>query len=113
MAKKKKQNKNRSQGADGEVIRVRLPEEGEVLGQVIQMLGGGLMLTRCVDGHTRQVRIPGKHRRRMWTRLGDVIILRPQYGLDPENKGELVHRYRNNENQFLFKRDLIPEEYLQ
>ncbi len=116
MAKKNrrgKANKNRTQSADGEVIRVRLPQEGEVLGQVIQLLGGGLLLTKCVDGKVRQVRIPGKYRKRMWTRTGDVIICMPEYGLHPESKGELVHRFRKNETKILFQRGLIPEEFLE
>lgn len=114
VAKKKgsKGTKYRTQGEDGEVIRVRQPGEGEVLGQVIQNLGGGLLLTRCTDGHVRQVRIPGKLRRRMWTRVGDVILLIPEYGLHPEKKGQLEYTYKKNEVSFLFDQGLIPEEYL-
>jgi translation initiation factor 1A len=113
MVKKKgKGTKFRSQGVDGEVIRVRLPKEDEVLGQVIQNLGGGLLLTRCTDGHTRQIRIPGKLRRRMWTRVGDVILLIPEYGLHPDTKGQLEYTYRKNEVKFLYDQELIPEEYL-
>ena len=116
MAKKKKsgkkKKKTRTKAEDGAVIRYKLPKEGEVFGQVIQLLGAGLMLTRCVDGKVRQVRIPGKYRKRMWTRTGDVIICIPQYGLHPETKGELVHRYRKNVLPILFEKGLIPEEYL-
>ena len=114
MVKKnrKGKNKTRTHSKDGEVIRVRLPKEDEILGQVIQLLGGGLLLSRCIDGKMRQIRIPGKYRKRMWTRTGDIIILLPQYGLNPDKKGELKHRYRKNENQFLFERGLIPEDYL-
>lgn len=110
MRKKKKKDKNRTN--TGEVIRVKLPNTGEILGQVIQLLGGGLLLTRCVDDKVRQVRIPGKFRKRMWTRTGDVIILMPEYGLHPDEKGTLVHRYRKNETNILYKQGLIPEEYL-
>ncbi|MFV2016095.1 MAG: translation initiation factor 1A, partial [Candidatus Heimdallarchaeota archaeon] len=55
-----------------------------MLGQVIQNLGGRLLLVRCKDGKTRKVMIPGKYRRRMWVRLGDVIILIPQFGMDED-----------------------------
>lgn len=93
---------------------MRLPrkQDGEVLGQVIQTLGGGLLLVRCLDGFTRQINIPGRYRKRMWVRLGDVIIIIPQYGLDEEGKGTLEHRYRKNGAQILFERGLIPEEYI-
>ncbi len=49
----------------------------------------------------------------MWTRTGDVIICMPEYGLHPESKGELVHRFRKNETKILFQRGLIPEEFLE
>ncbi len=109
---RKKQKKHRSKGSNEEIIRTRLPQEGEVLGQVIQLLGGRLLLTRCVDGKIRQIHIPGKHRRRMWTRLGDVILTMPQYGLQPDTKGSLVYRYRHNELNVLKSKKLIPEEFL-
>jgi hypothetical protein len=48
----------------------------------------------------------------MWTRVGDVIIIIPQFGLDPENKGNLEHRYRRNGALILYERGLIPEEYI-
>ena len=91
-----------------------MPEEdkGEVLGQVIQTLGGGLLLVRCMDGFTRKINIPGKYRKRMWTRVGDVIIIIPQFGLHPEEKGDLEHRYRRNGALILYERGLIPEEYI-
>lgn len=92
-------------------IRVRLPKEGEVLGQVIQTLGNRMLLVRCMDGVTRKVRISGKHRRRMWVRVGDVIALAPHYGMQ-EDKGTMVYRYQKRGAQILFERDLIPEEYL-
>ena len=117
IAKKKQKKKgkrtNRTQVAD-QIIRVRLPkkEDGEVLGQVIQTLGGGLLLVRCLDGHTRQINIPGKYRKRMWVRLGDVIRIIPQFGLDEKGKGTLEHRYRKNGAQILYNRGLIPEEYI-
>lgn len=110
MAKKKKSQ----QGDDGQVIRVRLPDpdNGEVLGQIIQLLGGNLLLVRCTDGHIRKVRIPGKYRKRMWSRTGDVVLVVPEYGLHPEEKGILEHKYTANQAKFLYEKGLIPEEYI-
>lgn len=91
---------------------MRLPEEGEVLGQVIQTLGNRMLLVRCTDGLTRKVRISGKHRRRMWVKTGDVIALMPHYGMSPDEKGTMTYRYRSKGARELYKRDLIPEEYI-
>lgn len=108
---RKKKQKHRSKSEGDGIIRTRLPQEGEVLGQVIQLLGGRLLLTKCTDGNVRQVHIPGKHRRRMWTRLGDIILTMPRYGLQPDTKGDLVYRYRQNEVKVLQSKNLIPEEF--
>ena len=102
-------NKNSNSG--DEVIRVRLPKEGETLGQVIQLLGNRLLLVRCTDGVTRQVMISGKHKRRMWVNVGDVIALSVHWGMN-EEKGTMVHRYKSKGSKILHERGLIPEEYL-
>lgn len=100
-------NDNENEGT----VRVRLPKEGEVLGQVIQMLGNRMLLVRCTDGVTRKVRISGKHRYRMWVNRGDVIALTPHYGMQ-EDKGTMVFRYKKRGKKLLHKRGLIPEEYV-
>ncbi|HEX54936.1 MAG TPA: translation initiation factor 1A, partial [Candidatus Altiarchaeales archaeon] len=38
----------------GEVVqRVRIPRDGQILGEVEQLLGDRRMLVKCVDGHRR------------------------------------------------------------
>ena len=56
-----------------EIARIRVPKEGEVLGIVELMLGGDKMRVRCDDGKVRICRIPGKLRKRVWIRVGDLI----------------------------------------
>ena len=48
----------------------------------------------------------------MWVRLGDVILLIPQFGMNEDGKGMLEFRYSKNEAKLLYERQLIPEEYL-
>lgn len=91
--------------------RIRLPEEDEVLGQVIQMLGNRMLLVRCMDGVTRKVRISGKHRYRMWVKRGDVIALQPHYGMQAD-RGTMTYRYKRREARKLYQKDIIPEEYV-
>ncbi len=95
-----------------ETIRARLPNEGEVFGVVVQILGAAILLVRCLDGHMRQVRIPGKFRKRMWCRIGDLIVVMPLYGMNPDKKGELVYRYKTNEVSWLVKNNYVPEDFL-
>lgn len=89
-----------------------MPEEGEVLGQVIQKLGGAYLLVRCTDGYTRKVRIPGKYKKRMWTRVQDVVAVYPDYGMAETEKGTLEHRYKKLGSKKLYEKGLIPEEYI-
>jgi translation initiation factor 1A len=98
--------------ADSDAIRAQLPNEGEVFGIVIQILGASILLVKCLDGFTRQIRIPGKYRKRLWCRVGDVVIIMPLYGMNPDEKGELVHRFRRNEVQWLINNNHIPEDFV-
>lgn len=109
---KKKQRRGKGKPttqAEGE-FRVPLPAEDEMFGVVIQLLGASTLLVKCEDGLTRQVRIPGKHRKRMWCRVGDVITLRPWYGMKPDEKADLTNRYRQNQVDWLIRNNKLPEE---
>nr|MDW7642081.1 translation initiation factor 1A [Nitrosarchaeum sp.] len=54
----KRQVKNES-----ELKEMRLPEEGELFGRVLKMLGGENVMIKCTDGLTRRGRIRGKLKR--------------------------------------------------
>ena len=98
--------------ADSDAVRAQLPKEGEIFGIVIQILGASILLVKCLDGFTRQIRIPGKYRKRMWCKIGDVVIIMPFYGMNPDERGELVHRFRKNEVQWLINNNHIPESFV-
>ena len=98
--------------ADSDAIRAQLPKRGEFFGIVLQILGASILLVKCLDGFTRQIRIPGKYRKRMWCRVGDVVIIMPLYGMNPDEKGELVHRFRKNEVRWLINNKHIPEDFV-
>ncbi|NYZ78930.1 translation initiation factor eIF-1A [Candidatus Micrarchaeota archaeon] len=72
--------------------RVRLPRKGEVLGVVISMMGGSRMLVDCIDGKERLVRIPGKIKRTIWVKSGDVVLVKP-WEIEADKKADLVWRY--------------------
>ena len=44
---------------------IRLPEEGELFGRVIKLLGSDQVLVKCTDEITRRGRIRGKLKRRI------------------------------------------------
>ncbi|MFH1821666.1 MAG: translation initiation factor eIF-1A [Methanobacteriota archaeon] len=75
-----------------ELERIRTPRSGEVLGVVEQMYGFDRLRVRCKDGFIRNCRIPGKIRKRLWVREGDVVIVRP-WSVQSKEKGDIRHRY--------------------
>ena len=68
-----------------------MPQAGEVLGKAIKMTGGDQVIVKCVDGETRQCRIRGKLKRRMWIREGDVVLVAP-WDFD-NSKADILWRY--------------------
>ncbi|MFQ6052327.1 MAG: translation initiation factor eIF-1A [Candidatus Hydrothermarchaeota archaeon] len=82
-----------------EVIRARLPKEEEVFGIVVQMLGASRIKVDCFDDTKRLCRIPGKMRRRIRIREGDLVIVKPW---DFQNdKADVVWRYTKSEAAWL------------
>ncbi|MDD1725726.1 MAG: translation initiation factor eIF-1A [Euryarchaeota archaeon] len=80
--------------------KVRLPREelGEVFGIVEQMLSANRVEVRSVDGKTRMGRIRGKMKKRVWLRLGDVVVRVPWAFQD---KADIVWRYQGKQVEWL------------
>jgi len=98
----KKAEFERQQQEEEEIRRMKMPRSPEVFGIVEQRLGGSRMSVRCLDGKTRITRIPGRLKRKLWVREGDVVIVEPwEYDKD---KGDLIYKYRRSQMEFL-KRD--------
>jgi translation initiation factor 1A len=94
----------------GEEFRVRLPRrgEGELFGIADMLLGASRIKVMCADGKTRMARIPGKMKKRMWIREGDLVIIRPWKFQD--EKSDVVWRYTKTQASYLSRRKLLPKE---
>jgi translation initiation factor 1A len=68
-----------------------MPQQGEILGRAIKMTGGDQVIVKCADGETRQCRIRGKLKRRMWIREGDIVLVAP-WDFD-NRKADILWRY--------------------
>lgn len=80
-------------------IRVRLPRGEEVLGIIEQRHGGNKMMVACLDGKTRNCRVPGRLKRKLWLRPNDVVLVQP-WELDKE-KADVIFKYRGNQIEWL------------
>jgi len=58
---------------------------------VESLLGSNRLRVRCLDGHERMARIPGKMKKRIWIRQGDIVIVVPWSFQD--EKADVVWRY--------------------
>ncbi|MEM4555128.1 MAG: translation initiation factor eIF-1A [Candidatus Anstonellaceae archaeon] len=85
---------------------LRLPRQGEILGLVVGLVGGGRLIVACKDGKERLCRIPGKIRRNIWVREGDVVIVVP-WEVGGEKKGDIVWRYNKFQAEQLRKQGYI------
>lgn len=93
---------------NGEQKRVRLPKDDQVIGVVEQRLGGSRSDVRCVDGYTRNCRIPGRLKRRLWIREGDIILVEP-WDHQSETRGDIVYKYRRNQAQWLKRKGYLDD----
>ena len=89
--------------------KTKLPYKNEQFAIVMEMSGGSRLKALCEDGNTRMVRIGGKLKRRMWTRVNDLVLIQP-WPIQTDQKADLVHRYLPTERNWVLRRDIIPEE---
>jgi translation initiation factor 1A len=73
-------------------VRVKMPRGREVIGIIAQRVGAGRMQISCMDGKTRNCRVPGRLRRELWLREGDVVIVEP-WEFDQDEKGDILFKY--------------------
>ena len=96
MAFKKFKDKSRKNSpkvfnSENGPVRVKLPRGREVIGIITQRVGGSRMMVSCMDGKTRNCRVPGRKRRGLWLREGDAIIIEP-WEFD-DDKGDVLYKY--------------------
>jgi translation initiation factor 1A len=107
MGKKKKEQAVLQKQQD-EIRRIKLPRAPETFGVVEQRLGGSRMSIRCLDGHKRICRIPGRLKRQLWVREGDIVIVQP-WEYDGDKKGDIIFKYRYSQVDWLKRQGKLKE----
>lgn len=90
-------------------VRVRQPDRrvGEVYAIANKLLGASRIEVVCEDGKVRMGRIPGKLRKRMWIRAGDLLIIAPWEFQD--DKSDIRWRYTKTQAVALSRKRLLPK----
>ena len=101
----------RNENEEQKITSVRLPREGEVIGIIEQRLGGNKMMVRCLDGKTRNCRVPGRLKRKLWLRPEDVVIIEI-WELD-KNRGDVILKYRKNQIEWLKRKNYLETEQIE
>ena len=102
MGKKEKEEQARREALQEELRRIKMPRGIQSIGVLDQRVGGSRSLVRCLDGKTRNCRIPGRLKRRLWVRVGDVLLIEPwEHGGD--EKGDVIFKYKPSQVKYLKK----------
>ncbi len=105
MSKKKVEQAKQEQ-EQLEIRRTRLPRGRETFGILEQRLGGSRSRVKCLDGKTRICRIPGRLKRRLWVRMGDILLVEP-WEQGGDEKGDIIFKYRPTQVHFLKKKGYL------
>ena len=74
--------------------KVRFPRDDQFIGVVEKRLGGSRMNIRSVKGEDILARVPGRAKKFLWIREGDIVLLEP-WELD-EDKADLFYKYKKD-----------------
>jgi len=89
---------------------IRLPEEGELFGRVLKMMGGENVMIKCADNLTRRGRIRGKLKRRVWIRDNDIVIIAP-WDFKEKERGDIIWRFTLPQVTWLKEQNHIPKDF--
>jgi translation initiation factor 1A len=89
-----------------EIARTRLPMKNEIFAIAIEALGGNKMRVECDDGKVRIGRIPGKLLKRIWIRIGDLVLIEP-WKVQSDERCDIIWRYTQTQAAWLKKKGYV------
>ena len=91
-----------------DIRRTPMPKERQVIGICAQRVGGSRMIVKCLDGKERNCRIPGRLKRKLWVREGDVLLIE-KWELGGDERGDVVFKYRPHQAEVLRRKGLLKQ----
>ena len=92
--------------SEEELSDMMLPAANDVLGVAVKLLGFDRVLVKCQDGNERLCRIRGKMKRRVWIRIGDVVLVSP-WDFQSDKRGDLIWRYTRSQAELLRRKGYL------
>ncbi|VVB80975.1 Translation initiation factor 1A [uncultured archaeon] len=106
MSKKEEEALQQQQQEQEEIRRTPIPRGRQVLGLCEERVGGSRMKVRCMDARTRICRIPGRLKRKLWVREGDLLLIEP-WELGGDDKGDVVYKYKPIQADVLRRKGML------
>ena len=85
---------------EAEIGEMKLPVANDMLGIAVKLLGYDRIMVKCQDGHERLCRVRGKLKRRVWVRIGDIVLVSP-WDFQSDTRGDIFWRYRKTQSEWL------------
>jgi len=92
--------------SEGELSEMVHPSANDVLGVATKLLGFDRLMVKCQDGHERLCRIRGKMKRRVWIRVGDVVVVSP-WDFQTDKRGDIFWRYTRAQAETLRRKGYL------
>jgi len=88
--------------SEEEIKDMVLPVANDVLGIATRLLGFDRVLMKCQNGHERLCRVRGKMKRRVWIRIGGIVLVSP-WDFQSHKRGDIIWRYKKSQAEELRK----------
>ena len=96
----------RRRGGGEDFNAIKVPAGNDLIGIAKKMLGFARIMVSCQDGHERLCRIRGKMKRRMWIRVGDIVLISP-WDFQSDERGDIIWRYKRNQADWLRRKGYL------
>ena len=94
--------------SEGDLSEFTYPSKNDVLGVCTKLLGYDRILVKCQDGHERLCRIRGRMKRKVWIRLGDIVLISP-WDFQTDTRGDVVVRYTRGQVETLRRKGYLTQ----
>jgi len=85
-----------------EIKDMVIPVANDVLGVATRLLDFDRVLMKCRDNHERLCRIRSEMKKRVWIRIGGVVLVSP-WDFQSHKRSDVIWRYRKSQAEWLRK----------
>ena len=103
---KKKKGKRLNNKKEETKRQLEFKEDGQEYAIIEKALGNGRFHLQCMDGKQRLGILRGKMKKKVWVRVGDLVIVK-KWTVQEDTKGDVVFRYTKTQANKI--KDKVPE----